>query len=69
LLKQRAHQSGIAERKAMIDRQHELPVTHQVKLLNVSLGSVYYLPKPVSQADLALIRRIDELHLKHPFTL
>ena len=51
----------------MIDRQHELPVTHQAKLLNVSRGSVYYLPKPVSQADLALMRRIDELHLKHPF--
>ena len=51
----------------MIDRQHELPVTHQAKLLNVSRGSVYYLHKPVSQADLALMRRIDELHLKHPF--
>jgi putative transposase len=51
----------------MINRQHELPVTHQAKLLNVSRGSVYYLPKPVSQADLALMRRIDELHLKHPF--
>jgi putative transposase len=51
----------------MIDRQHELPVTHQAKLLKVSRGSVYYLPKPVSEADLALMRRIDELHLKHPF--
>jgi len=52
----------------MIDRHHELPVTHQAKLLKVSRGSVYYLPKPVSQADLALMRRIDELYLKHPFT-
>lgn len=51
----------------MIDRNHELPVTHQAKLLKVSRGSVYYLPKPVSQADLAFMRRIDELHLKHPF--
>lgn len=50
----------------MIDRQHELPVTQQAKLLKVSRGSVYYLPKPVSQSDLALMRRIDELHLKHP---
>ena len=41
----------------MIDRQHELPVTHQAKLLKVSRGSVYYLPKPVSEADLALMRR------------
>ena len=50
----------------MIDRNHKLPVTPQAKLLKVSRGSVYYLPNPVSQADLALIRRIDELHLKHP---
>ena len=28
---------------------------------------MYYLPKPVSSTDLALMRRIDELHLKHPF--
>jgi Zn-dependent protease with chaperone function len=34
----------------------------------VSRGSVYYLPKPVSQADLALMRRIDELLLEHPLT-
>jgi putative transposase len=51
----------------MIDRDHKLPVAHQAKLLKVSYGSVYYLPKPLSQADLALMRRIDELHLKHPF--
>jgi putative transposase len=36
-------------------------------LLKVSRGSVYYPPKPVSEADLGLMRRIDELHLKHPF--
>ena len=51
----------------MIDRNHELSVTRQAKLLDVSRGSVYYLPKPVSEADLALMRRLDELHLKHPF--
>lgn len=51
----------------MIDRSHELPVVHQAKLLKVSRGSVYYLPRPVSEADLALMRRVDELHLKHPF--
>jgi putative transposase len=42
----------------MIDRQCALPVTHQAKLLKVSRGSVYYLPKPVSEADLALMRRM-----------
>jgi putative transposase len=51
----------------MIDRTHQLPVTRQAELLNVSRGSVYYLPKPVSEADLNLMRRIDELHLEHPF--
>ncbi len=51
----------------MIDRTHELPITRQAELLNVSRGSVYYLPKPMSEADLRLMRRIDALHLEHPF--
>ena len=51
----------------MIDRTHQLPVTRQAELLNVSRGSVYYLPKPMGDADLKLMRRIDELHLEHPF--
>ena len=51
----------------MIDRTDKLPVTRQAELLNVSRGSVYYLPKPVSAADLKLMRRIDELHLECPF--
>ena len=42
----------------MIERDHKLPVTQQVKLRKVSRGSVYYLPKPVSQANLALMRRM-----------
>jgi putative transposase len=28
---------------------------------------VYYVPRPVSEVDLALMRRIDESHLEHPF--
>jgi len=51
----------------MIDRSHELPVTRQVKALNVSRGSVYYMPRPVSEGDLAIMRRVDELHLEYPF--
>ena len=51
----------------MIDRTHELPITRQAELLEVSRASVYYLPRPVSEADLALMRRIDALHLEHPF--
>ena len=51
----------------MIDRHHELSITQQSKLLGISRGSVYYMARGVSAADLALMRRIDELHLEHPF--
>ena len=51
----------------MIDRDHDLAITKQAEALNISRGSVYYLPRPVSAADLALMRRIDELHLELPF--
>ena len=51
----------------MIDREHTLSVVRQAKLLGFSRGSVYYLPRPVSDGDLALMRRIDELHLDYPF--
>ena len=51
----------------MIDREHELGVGRQAKALGISRGSVYYLPRPTSDADLALMRRIDELHLEYPF--
>src|ERR1700688_1443045 len=51
----------------MIDRSHDLPVTWQAKLLSISRGSIYYKPRAVSVADLSVMRRIDELHLNHPF--
>ena len=51
----------------MIDRDHDLPITKQAKVLRISRGSVYYLPRPVSATDLALMRRLDELHLEFPF--
>ncbi len=51
----------------MIDREHDLPITKQAKVLNISRGSVYYLPRPVSETDLRLMRRLDELHLELPF--
>jgi putative transposase len=51
----------------MIDRNEPLTVTRQAQLLGISRGAVYYLPRPTSQADLALMRRLDELHLEHPF--
>ena len=51
----------------MIDRNHELSITRQAELLELSRASVYYLPRPTSDSDLALMRRIDALHLEHPF--
>jgi len=51
----------------MIDRNHDLPIARQAKALNISRGAVYYKPQPVSAEDLAIMRRIDELHLAHPF--
>src|SRR3954452_3553560 len=51
----------------MIDRSHPLPLTRQAKALGISRGRVYYLPRPVPAADLAIMRRMDELHLEFPF--
>ena len=50
----------------MIDRTHELSVTRQAKLVGISRGTAYYLSQPVAEADLVLMRRIDELHLEYP---
>ena len=51
----------------MIDRHHTLSITRQARLLNISRGTVYYRPRPVSSADLVMMRTLDELHLDHPF--
>jgi putative transposase len=51
----------------MIDRSHELPITRQANVLNIGRGSVYYKPRPVPAEALAIMRRIDELHLDYPF--
>jgi putative transposase len=51
----------------MINRGHDLALTKQAALLGISRGSVYYEPMPVSPEDLALMRRMDELHLEFPF--
>ena len=51
----------------MIDREHDLSITKQAEVLKINRGSVYYLPRPVSSADLAIMRRLDQLHLEFPF--
>ena len=44
-----------------------MPITTQCQLLGLSRSSRYYQPRGVSEADLTLMRRLDELHLEHPF--
>jgi len=60
-------EGGIAERKTMIDPEHDLPIQTQAKVLEISRSTVYYQPRPISDQDLWLMRRIDELHLNYPF--
>lgn len=51
----------------MIDGHHALPISRQAQLVGMSRGSVYYVPHAVGVADLTLMRRMDALHLEHPF--
>jgi len=51
----------------MINRQHELPLTRQSKILQLSRSSVYYRAAGVRERDLEMMRIIDEVHLKYPF--
>ena len=51
----------------MIDRTHKLPVVRQCEILELARSTAYYTAKPTSPEDLALMRRIDELHLDYPF--
>ena len=51
----------------MIDPEHDLPIKQQAEVLGISRSTVYYQPRPVSDEDLWLMRRIDELHLEYPF--
>jgi putative transposase len=51
----------------MIDPAHDLPIKQQAEALSIGRSSVYYRPRPISDEDLWLMRRIDELHLNYPF--
>lgn len=51
----------------MIDREYDLPMTRQCQLLGLNRSMVYYQPKRASEADLLLMRRIDEMHMQRPF--
>jgi len=51
----------------MIDRGHDLPLTHQADILHISRSSLYYVPVEISPADLEVMRTIDHLHTDYPF--
>jgi putative transposase len=51
----------------MINPGHKLSVSRQAGLLEISRSTIYYRPRPISDSDLMLMRRIDELHLNYPF--
>ena len=47
----------------MIDRTHDLPLTRQCQILELARSTAYYEQRPISSGELALMRRIDELHM------
>ena len=51
----------------MIDREHKLSLVRQTELVGISRSSVYYTPRPIDEAELALMRRIDLVHMSRPF--
>ena len=51
----------------MINREHDLPITRQAKVLSISRSTAYYKAKPVNERDLFLMKQIDRLHLEFPF--
>lgn len=51
----------------MIHRGHDLSIVRQAKVLKLARSTVYYEPRPVLAEDLALMRRLHELHLDYPF--
>ena len=54
-------------RKEMIDREHALSITKQAAVVGIARSTVYYLARPVSAEDLALMKQIDKLHTDFPF--
>ena len=51
----------------MIKAKHTLPRTRQCQLLSIHRSGTYYQPKPVSDADQALMKQIDRIHMAKPF--
>ena len=51
----------------MIDRSHDLPLTRQAQLMQISRGSIYYRRKPPCSKQEQVMHSLDALHVAHPF--
>ena len=50
----------------MVSPDPKVSVRHQCELLELCRSSYYYQCRPETAENLALMRRLDELHLEHP---
>ncbi len=57
----------MSARQNLIERCPELSLRRQCELVGISRSAYYYEPVPESEENLALMRRLDELNLEHPF--
>ncbi len=58
---------SIPERKTKVDRSHALPISRQCNALDISRSSAYRIPSEANGEELDLMRKLDELRLRHPF--
>ncbi len=54
-------------RRALVEAEAPLSMRRQCNLLGVNRSSLYYEPVEPNAEELALMRRMDALHLRHPF--
>jgi putative transposase len=54
-------------RRSLVEANTEVSMRRQCELLGVNRSSLYYEPVEPDSEELSLMRRMDELHLKHPF--
>ena len=58
---------SLHERRALVDREDcDLPLSWQAWLLGLNRTGLYYVPKPLSEEELLLRRRIDEINTDQP---
>ena len=51
----------------MVSKEHKLPISRQCELLNLSRSAYYYVPAPVNEDELVLMKLIDQCYLELPF--